>query len=309
MDAAKFLSLWKARPQEQWLRTANRFAPPLVTAALVVLIAHQLAELTWTAMPSSTYDRPPPAVAPPARGGGAAEAPGADLSALADSHLFGKAAAAAPAPTPTVVDAPETTLSVTLTGVVAGTDPAAGQAIISSGRSQKKYAVGQAIEGGAGAKLHAVYADRVILNRNGRLETLKLPKEQTGATAGLLAARPSPSPLPTASNESLQKVISSNASKLTSVLRIAPQMEGGQMVGFRLNPGRDRKAFEALGLKPGNVVTDINGTKLDDPSRGLQVFQSLGEATQANVTVIRDGMPTVLVVDTSQLQNLGDDRQ
>ncbi len=309
MDAVKVLSLWKARPPEPWLRSANRYAPPVVTAALVILIAHQLAELTWIVIPSSTFDRPPPAVAAPSRSGTAAEGPDADLSALADSHPFGKAAAPAPAPTPTVVDAPETTLSVTLTGVVADSDPAAGQAIIASGQNQKKYAVGQTIEGGGGAKLHAVYADRVILNRGGRLETLRLPKEQAPGTAGLVAARPAPPPPPAPANDSLREVISNNASKLTDVLRVAPQFEGGQMVGFRLNPGRDRKMFESLGLKPGDVVTDINGTKLDNPSRGLQVFQSLGEATQANVTVIRDGMPTVLVVDTSQLQNLGDDRQ
>lgn len=81
------------------------------------------------------------------------------------------------------------------------------------------------------------------------------------------------------------------------------------MIGFRVNPGRDRKAFEALGLKPGDVVTDINGTVLDDASKGLQVYKALGETTQANVTVLRDGTPTVLVIDTSQVQSLGEGRQ
>ena len=39
-----------------------------------------------------------------------------------------------------------------------------------------------------------------------------------------------------------------------------------------------------VGLQPGDVVSDINGTMLDDPSQGLAVFQALGESTQANVT-------------------------
>ena len=90
---------------------------------------------------------------------------------------------------------------------------------------------------------------------------------------------------------------------------MAPQVEQGQVVGFRVNPGRDRQAFEALGLQAGDVVTDINGTTLNDASKGLQVFEQLGEATQANVTVLRDGAPQVLVVDTSQLQNLKENRQ
>ena len=80
-------------------------------------------------------------------------------------------------------------------------------------------------------------------------------------------------------------------------------------MGFRVNPGRDRATFDALGLQAGDVVTDINGTVLDDPSQGLQVLQSLGESTQANVTVLRDGVPQVIVIDTTQLQRLQENRQ
>ena len=92
-------------------------------------------------------------------------------------------------------------------------------------------------------------------------------------------------------------------------MRPTLHIQEGQVVGFRVNPGRDRAAFEALGLQPGDVVTDINGTVLDDPSRGLQVFQSLGESTQANVTVLRDGVPQVIVIDTRQLQDLRQNRE
>jgi len=71
-----------------------------------------------------------------------------------------------------------------------------------------------------------------------------------------------------------------------------------------VNPGRDREGFEALGFVPGDIVTDINGIVLDDYNRGLQAFEALGEATMANVTVLRDGSTQVLVIDTRQLQNL-----
>jgi general secretion pathway protein C len=310
MNATKIASLWRERSLEQWLRTANRFAPAAVTALLVLLIAHQIAELTWLAVPSSTLNRPPPVVSPPMQTG--AQQPSRDLSAIADAHLFGvpNVETPAPAPTPAVVDAPDTTLSVTLTGLVASEDPDAGQAIISSGRSQeKRYTVGQPIEGGGGATVHAVYADRVILNRSGRLETLRLPKETSASAAtrtGPMQAPPPPAP---SSDDSLREAISNNASKLTDIMRVTPQLDGGQMVGFRINPGRDRATFDALGLKAGDIVTDINGTALDDPSKGLKVYDALGETTQANVTVIRDGNPTVLVIDTSQIQSLGENRQ
>jgi general secretion pathway protein C len=86
-------------------------------------------------------------------------------------------------------------------------------------------------------------------------------------------------------------------------------VQEGKVVGFRVTPGKDRATFEALGLQPGDVVTDINGTVLNDPSQGLQVFESLGESTQANVTVLREGTPQVIVVDTTQLKKLQEKRE
>jgi general secretion pathway protein C len=148
----------------------------------------------------------------------------------------------------------------------------------------------------------------VLLDRNGRLETLRLPKELTASTAGMTMATPMPQ-VGLAPTGSLREVIGANASRLTDIVRLAPHVQEGRVVGFRVNPGRDSATFEALGLRAGDVVTDINGTVLDDPSQGLQVFQSLGETTQANVTVLRDGVPQVIVIDTSQLQSLQENRE
>ena len=307
MDVAKSLGLWKEQSPEQWLRAVNRFAPPAVTAVLVLLIAYLLAELTWTLVPHHTFDRPPPVIVQSA-GAGEAQTAAVNFSALEGSHLFGEASEEAPirAPVTATVDAPDTTLSLRLTGVIEDRGGEAGQAIIASGRSEeKKYAVGQTIEG-TNAKLHAIYYDRVILDRAGQLEALRLPEETpNGARA---AARPAPPPAP-APDTSLRTVISNNASQLTDIMRMAPHIEGGQMIGFRVNPGRDRETFESLGLMPGDVVTDINGTTLDDPNRALQVFEALGESTQATITVVREGAPTVMVIDTTQLQSLAEDRQ
>ena len=50
---------------------------------------------------------------------------------------------------------------------------------------------------------------------------------------------------------------------------------------------------------------EINGTPLDDPARGLDIFRSLSDSTQVSVTVERNGTSQVLVLDTQSL-NLGD---
>ncbi|MBN1239343.1 MAG: type II secretion system protein GspC [Gammaproteobacteria bacterium] len=296
------------------LRNLSRFAPAAVTAGLVLLIAYQLATITWTIVPDQTFDLPAPVVARPAATASGATATTADYSALQAAHLFGEAAEQeqAPIPAEAELEAPDTTLSIRLTGVIEQTEGDGGQAIIASGRSdEKKYGIGQTIDGANGATLHAVYRDRVILNRGGQLETLRLPKDAAPTQSGRVARAPAPAPAvpPSADEPPLRNVISENASQLTNIMRLSPHVEGGQMVGFRVNPGRDRETFEALGLMPGDVVTDINGMVLDDPSRGLQVFEALGESTMANVTIMRDGSPTVIVIDTSQLQNIAENRQ
>jgi general secretion pathway protein C len=302
MDVAKRLADWRDQPPEQWFIAANRYLPPAVTAILVVAIAYQLASLTWTLVPGST-----PTVAPVARAATGNEAPAADLGVLTDSHLFGEADQQAAPVVSEVIDAPDTTLSLTLTGILAFGQDGKGSPIISSNRGEGKvYQVGQEIEGADGTTLHSVYPDRVLLNRSGQLETLRLPKE---LAASAPMGMPAPMPQAAAPSGSLREAISENASRLTDIVRLAPHVQEGQVVGFRVNPGRDRTTFEALGLRAGDVVTDINGTVLDDPSQGLQVFQSLGETTQANVTVLRDGVPQVIVIDTSQLQSLQENRE
>jgi general secretion pathway protein C len=303
MDVAKRLAEWRDRPPEQWFTTVNQYLPPGVTGVLVIAMAYQLASLTWTLVPGST-----PAVAPPSRAPGSviAPPPPTDYSVL--KGLYGEAAEQTEVVIAPVLDAPDTTLSLTLRGILSREeDPTGpnGSVIIENRSEMKTYFVGQTVEGADGATLHSVYADRVLLNRNGRLETLRFPKELTAS-----AGAPMMPPLPqTQAPQPLREVISENASKLTDIIRPAPHVQEGQIVGFRVNPGRDRATFEALGFQPGDVVTDINGTVLDDVSQGLQIFQSLGEATQANVTVLRDGVPQVLVIDTTQLQKLQENRE
>ena len=306
MDVAKRLAEWRDQPPEQWFSAANRYLPPGLTTVLVIAIAYQLATLTWALVPGST-----PVSAPAPRTDAGGGAPASDYSVLTNSHLFGEAPTQSQLVVAPVVDAPDTTLSLTLRGILSRDDdptgPSGSVIIEGSGAQSKTYYVGQGIDGTDGATLHSVYFDRVLLNRNGRLETLRLPKDlTTSASAPPMAMPQMPQAPPPGS---LREVISENATRFTDIMRPAPHVQEGQIVGFRVNPGRDRAAFEALGFQPGDVVTDINGTVLDDVSQGLQIFQSLGEATQANVTVLRDGVPQVLVIDTTQLQNLQENRE
>jgi type II secretory pathway component PulC len=55
-------------------------------------------------------------------------------------------------------------------------------------------------------------------------------------------------------------------------------------------------------LRPGDLIKDIDGQALNDPTQAMQIFQSLGSSDQVSVTVERNGQPQVIVLRTSQLE-------
>jgi general secretion pathway protein C len=189
-----------------------------------------------------------------------------------------------------------------LTGIIAGNDPQNGLAILGpSAQSAKVYAVGDNVPGGA--KLHSVYSDRVVIDRNGQLESLALPHQTaTNAPPPSSAALSAENP----AIERMRRMISEQPSLLTDVMRPQPVMDHGRMNGFRVYPGRNRMAFAKLGLRPGDQVTAINGTPLDDRDRGEQILHTLSTSSEAHVTVIRNGQTQDLTLNIAQVAQEAD---
>ncbi len=281
--------------------------PPLVCLVLVIVLGWQLARIAWMLVPG-TEAGDPIDIGPPIGTTITPSGPSrtANVEQVAAAHLFGEARAedeivlAAPESTENLQ---ETRLALTLNGTMAGTDNNLTRALIADNRNEEKvYSIGDVVT--AGAKLHAVYPDRVVLNRNGVLEVLNLPKD---LPAGSPPPRSRNTPTRTASSEprdeSLQQAISQNAARLADVIRPTPYFVGGQQQGYRVYPGRDRRQFAALGLRPGDLIKEIDGQALTDQQQALQIFQSLGTSDQVSVTVERNGQPQVLVLTTNQIES------
>ncbi len=183
-------------------------------------------------------------------------------------------------------------------------------AIISDGgKDEKVYTIGDSVT--SSAKLHAVYLDRVVLDENGVLTNLKLPKDfpVARAVAARRNTRLTPSPANNQNRQSIQSVVTQNVSKLADVIRPTPYFVEGQQQGYRVYPGRNRAQFSALGLRPGDLIKDIDGQALNDPTQAMKIFQSLGTADQVSVTVERNGRPEVIVLRTDQLDIAGETNQ
>jgi general secretion pathway protein C len=90
---------------------------------------------------------------------------------------------------------------------------------------------------------------------------------------------------------------------LDQVMRTVPSYDNvaGKLRGFRAYPGRNRAIFNKLGLKPGDLVTAINGTALDDPQHSQDVFNTIQTSDHVTVTIDRAGQKQDLTLNVAQV--------
>lgn len=291
------------------LTTINRILPPWVALLLVVAIGWQLASIIWMLVPGPAIGD---VVQAPAGIQSATVSSGssADVQSIAANHMFGEAdAESAPTPIATIDDDLSDTrlTNLILKGTIASDVPEFSVAVIADNNAdQKVYAIGDSL--GSGTTLHAVYPERVVLNESGALTNLRIPQEfptsqatptrrNTGTTRQSTRNR---------NAQSIQNAVTQNLSKLTDVIRPTPYLVNGEQAGYRVYPGRNRQQFAALGLRPGDLIKDIDGQSLTDPTQAMQVFQALGTADQVTVTVERNGQPQTIILKTSQLDMDGE---
>lgn len=270
----------------------GRLMPGLASLLLVVVIARLAAHLVWTLVPVSEDGQWRPAAATTPQ---IAPKAGVNFAAIAEAHLFGQYTPPADPQLADLASAPDTQLNLTLLGVLSNgrddKDRSSRALIATQGGDEQPYAVGDDVA--RGVQLQAIFPDRVVLLRGGKLETLRLAKDSTGVS---LAASPvsneSSQPAPTAGSTSLADVrseILADPSKVANYIRVQPVNTGGGLAGYRIYPGRDRSVFASAGLRPGDVVTAVNGVALNDPTRSLQLLSDLSQSAQVNLTIDRGG--------------------
>src|SRR5690349_2110 len=275
-----------------WRSTALARAPQVVTFILALALAAQLALIVVGITSRSRQTAPPPAAAAP-------PVPQLDIGGLVNAHLFGNAVVQNQ--NGDGANAPPSSMPLVLAGLVATADPKQGMAIICESAAAAKVAgVGQQIPGGA--TLHSVYNDRAVIDRNGTLESVLLPRR----TAGSFSDAPPPpvaaaAPPNDAAIERMRRLVSDDPSLIGQVMRPQPVFAGGKMRGFRVYPGANRQAFARIGLRAGDLVTAINGTPLDDKDRAQEIFATLNSSTDARVTVTRNGRQQELVLNIAQI--------
>ena len=274
---------------QPWLRKAGAWAPGIAAVLLVLVLARVAGELTWEVLGGQTYSSDSVAMPsgpgtrePLARDNGAGS-----VDVIIEHNLFGVADAEDAPVEQEIIDAPETRLNLTLKGIYAAGLPEISRAIIAEGNNDEQiYAVGDRIPGNA--TIENIYMDRVIIRRGGNLEALRLPRsdEDNGAARRPVARQPAGDGPDLVA---LREELLDNPERITDLVRFRPVYRNAEFQGYRIYPGREQEVFRELGLRPGDLVKQINGVSLDDPQGVMGLINELPDASSISVILERRG--------------------
>ena len=189
-----------------------------------------------------------------------------------------------------------------LKGVLTDPDPARSRAILApQGQPEKAYVVGASLPGNV--RLEQVLADRVILARDGKLETLRLQRASlsSGKTpARRAAALPQvDSNLTIAADGGVARIDReewmNNPQRFMEVVSATPVLIDGAMYGLEVSPARNAREFEAAGLQPGDVITAVEGTPVAEINDYRDILQTLTGNT-VSLSLDRNGEPTTITI-------------
>lgn len=284
LEKLKALGSLRDFERGDWLRLWSEHGPMVVSTLLVLVIAAVFAANVLRLL------APMPAPSTAAVADIPRAAPSVDIGAIINAHLFG----AAPTPQGDPSSAPATSMNLFLAGTIAGAQPESGWAIIGENAiSARVVRVGAQVPGGA--VLKAVYPDRVVLDLNGRLESLMLPR-LAGGTAG--AAMASGQQDPGAVTSFVRNALDSQAGTAVAgeLIRPQPVFANGTLRGVRAYPGRNRALFKKLGLTPGDLITAINGAQIEEANAASNALRNLGNEP-VQITIERYGQSQQISID------------
>ena len=187
-----------------------------------------------------------------------------------------------------------------LKGSVVARDEAASVAVLSSGGRTRIVAMG---ENAFGGQLVSVASDSVVLAFGEERATVRL-----SLTAGKPAPRPTPSPTPTrgavasvpaATSVSLPRAdverrVALEMDRILAETALAPVTEGGRVTGVAVRRLAAGTVLSDVGLRVGDVITEINGTQIDGLATLMGLYGRLQGEKLIDATVLRDGQPVSL---------------
>ena len=268
-----------------WQRTSLTLAKTVFT----VLLSSQLAALTWMVLSPANV-----VLLEPTRASSSSTIQQSQDS-IADRHVFGDAVAEV-VEVPKEVNAPKTRLRLELLGVMAASNPENSSAIIApKNGAGENYRIGDIVQGRT--KLAAVHQDKVILDSNGKLETLKFDLDKKRSITK--SSKPRSSQKKASANGSLKQRLKKirNASDAITLLRdeVNSDPEGVlKQLGLEVAANGEGYKISSsgsmltqLGLQPGDVILSVNEQTLGNIDEDQGLLEQVTSSGQARLEIQR----------------------
>ena len=279
--------------QTEQLQPLLKRLPVVINFVLIIACAQLASEIVWMLVDDSETRSNTVAPINAASGNNLDNAKKTQqqaFRALTGAHLFGVTKTTTALAKTSL--APETKLNLVLKGVLANDNMAMASAIIARGANSKEeiYGTGDKIPGGI--TLKEIHPEHVILERQGQLETLRMQKDKGSSQMQLPDNNKRTSTLSAQSTHTLKKIRSDLISNPTSFRKYALPVvvrENGKQIGYRLQPQQNSDLLTQAGIEASDVITSINGKKLNSMQSSIGALNELRSAKQVQITVKRNG--------------------
>ncbi|HSD66409.1 MAG TPA: PDZ domain-containing protein, partial [Vicinamibacteria bacterium] len=94
----------------------------------------------------------------------------------------------------------------------------------------------------------------------------------------------------------VQRRLGEEIPRILAETALAPVMEEGRVVGVQVTRLPEGSLLTDAGLRPGDVLTQINGTEIDGMATLIGLWPRLQSASELRATVLRNGQPFSLLV-------------
>lgn len=177
------------------------------------------------------------------------------------------------------------------------------------------YRVGDTLIGSDSAQVVKIERNRVILNNNGTKECLELAGEKNakpGAGGDFPNAKPTTpptgGPIATADNPTaaageaavleekyVQDELGPGFGTIIQKARLVPNTTDNVMNGFKIFAIDSNSLLAKVGLKNGDIITQVNETSLKQPEQGFALYQAFQDEREVRIHILRGGTTPMMI--------------
>lgn len=183
-------------------------------------------------------------------------------------------------------------------GIVMSARVEARAAVLRSGGRTRVVGVGDMAFGG---RVAAIESDHVAVDYDsGRVQLRLVAGAATAPAIATTASSPdaedTPTPARAMERQEIERRLGEESGRILAETTLVPAMDAGRVAGFTITRMPDSTLLSDAGLRPGDVLTEVNGVPIDSLATLIGLWPRLQTETTVRAVVLRNGQPVSLSV-------------